>query len=280
MKVVLFCGGFGTRLQEYSETIPKPMVPIGARPILWHLMKYYAHHGHKDFILCLGRGGDQIKDYFLNYKEEVSNDFTMRRGGIDLSLHTNDVSDWTITFVDTGLTASVGERLRAVQPYLWGEDVFLANYSDGLADLPLDEYVNRFLESGSVAGFACVRPSQSFHIVSVGRSGKVASISPVRSAGLWINGGFFVFRREVFDCLHPGEDLVGAPLQRLIARDRLYAYRHLGFWACMDTFREKQQFDERIIRGETPWMVWDAPPSDGAAEISFPTRRRTGTSHR
>ena len=135
MKVVLFCGGLGTRLGELTEDVPKPLVKIGYRPILWHLMKYYAHYGHKDFILCLGYKADKIKDYFLNYNEYISNDFTMSNGGKDIELQKSDIADWKITFVDTGLRANIGQRLKAVEKYLEGEEMFLANYSDGLTNL-------------------------------------------------------------------------------------------------------------------------------------------------
>jgi glucose-1-phosphate cytidylyltransferase len=153
MKVVLFCGGRGMRMREYSETIPKPMVPIGPRPIMWHLMRYYAHYGHKDFILCLGYRGDSIKEYFLDYKEWLSNDFVLSGGGSDVELLSSDIDDWRITFVDTGIDANIGQRLRAVRTHLEGEEVFLANYSDGLSDVPLDRVVDFFHQTGGAATF-------------------------------------------------------------------------------------------------------------------------------
>src|SRR6187200_987391 len=156
MKVVLFCGGFGMRLREFSESIPKPMVNIGYRPILWHVMKYYAHYGHKDFILCLGHGADFIKNYFLNYNECISNDFVLSGGGKKLQLFNSDIDDWNITFADTGVSSNIGQRLRAVEKYLDGEEMFFANYSDGLTDLPLDLQLNYFKREGRVASFACV----------------------------------------------------------------------------------------------------------------------------
>jgi glucose-1-phosphate cytidylyltransferase len=257
MKVVLFCGGLGTRLKEHSETIPKPMVEIGYRPIMWHLMRYYAHYGHKDFILCLGYRGDAIKHYFLNYNECVSNDFVYRHGGREIEVVNNDISDWTITFVDTGLHSNIGQRLRAVALYLDGEEAFMANYADGLADLPLDEYEAHFRRQGRVASFLCVKPSQTFHIVSLSDDNHVNSIQPVQQAGLLINGGFFIFRHEIFDYMREGEELVVEPFQRLIAADQLAAYRNPGFWACMDTLKEKMMFDEMYARGDTPWAVWE-----------------------
>src|SRR5579859_4730095 len=141
MKVVLFCGGLGTRMREYSETIPKPMVDIGYRPMIWHLMKYYAYFGHKDFVLCLGYRGDVIKNYFLNYSEAVSNDFVLSEGGHKLELMTSDIHDWRITFVDTGLTSNIGQRIKAVEKHVADEPEFLANYSDGLTNLPLPEHL-------------------------------------------------------------------------------------------------------------------------------------------
>src|SRR5690349_422134 len=166
MKVVLFCGGLGMRLRDYAENVPKPMVPIGYRPIIWHLMKYYAHFGHKDFILCLGYRGDMIKEYFLNYEECVSNDFVLSQGGRKRELLNSDIADWRITFVETGLNSNIGERLKAVQRHLVGEEMFLANYSDGLTDLPLQEQIDDLRRRDKVASFLCVRPNLSYHFVA------------------------------------------------------------------------------------------------------------------
>jgi glucose-1-phosphate cytidylyltransferase len=156
MKVVLFCGGLGTRLREHSETIPKPLVSVGYRPIVWHLMRYYASFGHKDFILCLGYRGDAIREYFLNYNEAMSNDFTLSDGGRTVELHSRDLHDWRITFVDTGLHSNIGERLVAVRRYLRDEDVFLANYSDGLGDISLEQMLEQFRKANVVA--SCCAP--------------------------------------------------------------------------------------------------------------------------
>ncbi len=256
MKVVLFCGGLGTRLREYSESIPKPMVNIGYRPIIWHVMKYYAHFGHTDFILCLGYRGDVIKQYFLNYEECLSNDFQLSKGGRELQLYSRDIDQWNITFVDTGHYAPIGQRLKAVEQYLEGEEVFLANYSDGLSDLPLPVYLDNFHRSDAIGSFVCVRPSQTFHIVNVGENSVVKDIRHVDQADLWINGGFFAFKREIFDYVGPGEDLVAEPFQRLIDKGGLVAYKHDGFWACMDTFKDKQRLDELNAQGDCPWELW------------------------
>ena len=258
MKVVLFCGGFGTRLREHSETIPKPMVDVGYRPIIWHLMRYYAHFGHKDFILCLGYRGDYIKNYFLNYNECLSNNFILSNGGRTVHLYNNDIEDWRISFIDTGLQRNIGERLMAVKPYLEGERMFMANYADGLSDLDLNVYLDRFEKSEKTASFLCVQPSQSFHVVSIGDDSLVENIEPVAKSDLWINGGFFAFKQEIFDYIESGEELVVEPFRRLIADKQLVGYRNPGFWACMDTLKEKMMFDEMYNNGEMPWAVWDS----------------------
>ena len=256
MKVVLFCGGQGIRLREYSEIIPKPMINIGYRPVLWHLMKYYAHWGHKDFILCLGHKADAIKSYFLNYNECVSNDFTLSEGGRKVDLANRDIDDWSITFVDTGPTATIGERLKAVQPYLEGEDIFLANYSDNLTDLSLPALIDDFRSREPIAMFLAVRPRQSFHVVRFGLDDEVAGIVDIGKADIWINGGFFVFRPEIFDYIHEGDELVHQPFERLIRKGALMSHRHPGFWACLDTLKDKQQLDEMYAEGHAAWQVW------------------------
>ena len=262
MKVVLFCGGLGMRLREYSETLPKPMVDIGYRPILWHLMKYYAHYGHKDFILCLGYRGDSIKNYFLNYNECASNDFTLTRGGKGVELVNKDIDDWTITFVDTGRNANIGQRLKAVQPYLKGEEMFLANYADGLTDLQLPGAIKFFEARDAIGCFLSVRPIQSFHVADVQNDGIVSDIRDLNNSGLWINGGFMIFRKDIFDYIQPGEELVHEPFQRLIKEKKLISYRYEGFWVSMDTFKDKQRLDDMHARGETPWMVWQRDPAE------------------
>jgi glucose-1-phosphate cytidylyltransferase len=260
MKVVLFCGGMGMRMKEYSDSIPKPMVNIGYRPILWHLMKYYAHFGHKEFILCLGYRGDTIKNYFRNYDECLSNDFTMTGGGREVRLDKTDIEDWTITFVETGPQSNIGQRLKAVESHVKEEEIFLANYTDGLTDFNLPTMTEDFVKLKAVGSFLSVRPIQSFHVVSVRDDGRVADIKDLNNSGLWINGGFMIFRREIFDYLKPGEELVHEPFQRLIKDSKLISHRHEGFWVSMDTFKDKQRLDDMYARGETPWMVWQADP--------------------
>ncbi len=256
MKVVLFCGGLGTRLRDLSGEIPKPMVKIGYRPILWHVMKYYAHYGHKDFILCLGYKGDVIKNYFLNYNEFISNDFTMAKGGEELNLQKSDIYDWNITFVDTGLKSNIGQRLKAVQKYLKDDEIFLANYADGLTDLPLPDMIEFFKESGKIGGFLCVKPSQSFHVVTLGDENHVEKIQYVRDTNFTINGGFFVFRKDLFNHMKDGEELVVEPFQRMIQEKQLIGYIYDNFWYCMDTFKEQQELNDMFEQGTAPWEVW------------------------
>jgi len=256
MKVVIFCGGLGMRLRDVGEDIPKPMIPIGNRPILWHLMKYYAHYGHTDFILCLGYRADAIKKFFLNYEETNSNDFVLSNGGRQIELMNRDISDWRITFAETGVNANIGQRLLAVRNYLRSEETFLANYADGLTDMHLPSVIERFESGGKIANFVSVRPNLSFHAVSARPDGGVREIKPMMETDLRINGGYFLFRREIFDYMRPGEELVEEPFGRLIAANELQTYQHDGFTASMDTFKDKQHFDELHSKGRAPWEVW------------------------
>ena len=257
MKVVLFCGGFGTRLREYSETIPKPLVEIGYRPIIWHLMKYYAHFGHTDFILALGYRGDLIKDYFLRYNECMSNDFVLSDGGKQVELLSSDIDDWRITFCDTGLNSNIGQRLVRVREFLGDDEVFLANYSDGLSDVPLDRQLADMQRNGSVASFASVRPSYSLSAVETDEDGVVTGIRYMSDADVRINGGFMILRTDIFDYIGEGEELVEEPFGRLIDEKKLSAYQYDGFWAAMDTFKDKVRFDEMVASGDMPWLIWD-----------------------
>jgi len=256
MKVVIFCGGLGMRLREYAENTPKPMVPIGYRPILWHVMKYYAHFGHRDFILCLGYRADAVKDYFLKYDECFSNDFTLSQGGKRLKLFHSDIHDWNITFADTGVNANIGMRLKAVEKYLQGEEMFLANYSDGLTNMYLPRLIETFQQQNSVGGFISVRPTLSYHLVSTDSDGLVREIREMSQSNLRINGGYFIFRKEVFQYIREGEDLVHEPFQRLIEKKQLVGHPYDGFFASMDTFKDKQMLDDLYNTGKAPWEVW------------------------
>jgi glucose-1-phosphate cytidylyltransferase len=257
MKVVLFAGGQGIRLREHSERIPKPMVPIGYRPVLWHLMKYYAHFNHRDFVLCLGYRADVIKEYFLNYNEAMSNDFTLSNGGRGIDLLSSDIHDWRITFADTGLHANIGQRLRAVRKYVQGEEYFLANYGDVLTNAPMNELIDEFKRQHKIAAFIAVRPSYSFHVVQVRDDNVVSGIEPVAASDIWLNAGFFIFRQEIFDYLHEGEELVEEPFNRLVKEEQLMAFKYSGFWAPMDTLKDHQSLEETYTTGRAPWALWN-----------------------
>jgi len=256
MKVVLFCGGLGLRLRDYSDQVPKPMATIGYRPILWHVMKYYAHFGHRDFILCLGHRGDTIKQYFLNYSECASNDFVLSDGGRTLGLLNSDIEDWNITFADTGLHSNIGQRLLAVQKYLGNDELFLANYSDGLTDLDFNRYLEYAHKQDKVATFLSVKPNLSYHIARLDATGLVTGFDELANCGIRINAGYFVLKREIFNYLRPGEELVIEPFRRLISEKQLSAHEHNGFFAAMDTFKDKQLLDNLYESGEPPWEVW------------------------
>ena len=257
MKVVLFCGGMGTRLREHSDVVPKPLVNVGNRPILWQLMKYYAHFGHNEFILCLGYKGEMIKEFFLNYDSYVARDFVMQDGGKTLHPATSDIADWKISFVDTGLHSNIGERLVRVRDYLEDEPVFLANYSDQLSDFSIPEAVKVHREHGLTATVLGVQPWQSVHCMEIGDNRIVTKLEPVSHSSLWVNGGFMVLSRQIFDVIEEGEDLVEQPFQKLIEAGKLGAVKHDGFWAAMDTFKDKIMFDRMHSSGERPWEVWN-----------------------
>lgn len=257
MKVVLFCGGLGMRLREYSDSVPKAMVPLGYRPIIWHLMKWYAHHGHKDFILCLGYRGDVIKNYFLNYQEELSNDFVLSDGFKKREVLSSDIQDWRITFVETGLNSNIGQRLMAVKKHLKGEEMFLANYSDALSNLSMPSQMEKFQKSGAIGCFLAVNPNLSYHFASTDEAGHVKSFMSMKESGLRINGGYFIFKQEIFDYMQPGDELVEKPFHRLVEKGKLLAYPFDDFWLPMDTAKDKQVLDELVNSGKAPWYVWN-----------------------
>jgi len=242
-------------MREDSERLPKPMIPVGDRPILWHIMRYYAAFGHKDFIVCLGYRAEAIKDYFLNYNEALSNDFILRDGGRDVELLERDIDDWSITFVNTGLQASIGERLRAVERHLDGEEMFLANYGDVLTDAPLPKLIAELADSDAVALFLCAPPTHTFHIVAFDPGHRVEAISDVTKSGMWINGGYFVLRREIFDYLGGHLDLVDDAIPALVEEKRVLAYPYDGFWAPMDTLKDKQMLEGLVASGQAPWTT-------------------------
>jgi glucose-1-phosphate cytidylyltransferase len=273
MKVVLFCGGLGMRMRDGVTTGPKPMAMVGERPLLWHVMRYYAHFGHKDFVLCLGYGASYVKDFFLTYDETRSNDFVLENGARDVKLLRTDISDWRVTFVDTGLHSAIGERLRRVRPYLDGEPMFLANYADVLTNAQLPDMIDRFTASDAVASLLAVPPQSSHHVVEVGDDGIITQVAPMRDVRQWENGGYFVLRPEIFDHLNEGEDLVEDAILRLVPQGKVLAYPYKGYWSPADTVKERAQLDEKYQRGDCPWMVWDAERSGRAVPDLVPGAR-------
>lgn len=257
MKVVLFCGGLGTRIREYAENIPKPMVPIGQQPILWHVMQYYSHHGHRDFVLCLGYKANVVKEFFLSRRHEAFSDCVVTGGGSQVERLGGRQADWRVTMIDTGIWRNIGERLWAVRDQVKNEEIFLANYSDGLTDLDLTRVVDRFRESGKLACFVAVRPPLTYHLADIAPDGRVAAFRSSERAEIWINGGYFVFRRQIFDYMRDGEELVLEPFERLIRDDQLMAWKHEGFWRSMDTLRDRQVLEDMVERGDMPWLPGD-----------------------
>ncbi|HEX3816235.1 MAG TPA: glucose-1-phosphate cytidylyltransferase [Mycobacteriales bacterium] len=267
MKVVLFCGGLGLRMRSGNESAPKPMMTIGDRPVLWHIMRYYAHFGHTEFILCLGYGAQAVKDYFLEYKETASNDFVLSKGGGQVELLGSDISDWKITFVDTGMDTEIGERLRRVRRFLDDDEVFLASYGDVLTDAPMDEIISRVLATDVAGCMLAVKLQASFHVVHLDETADLAPINGFESAAglpLWINGGFFVLRQSIFDYLNEGDDLVTQGCERAARDGRMLAVPYRGFWAPMDTLKERSYLEELHRSGRSPWELWRIRP--GTAE--------------
>ena len=255
MKVVVFCGGLGTRIREYSESIPKPMIPVGSQPILWHVMQYYSHFGHRDFVLCLGYKASTIKEFFLGYRPHVFSDCAVSVRGAKVEVLGRPQDDWRVTLIDTGIWRSIGERLWAVRDYVKDEEFFLANYSDGLTDVDLDAVIRRFKASDKVACFLAVRPPLTYHLADVREDGTVRRFCSSEHSEIWINGGYFIFRKEIFDYLGEGEDLVLAPFSRLIAADKLMAFKHDGFWRSMDTMKDRQILEDMVEEGRMPWRL-------------------------
>jgi glucose-1-phosphate cytidylyltransferase len=254
----------GMRLYPSTRNIPKPLIEIGEKPLLRHLMRYYSSFGYKEFILCLGYKGEEIKRYFLEYDECLSNDFILSNGGRSRKVISGDFDDdWKITFAETGIISNIGQRLLAVKKYLKGEKIFLANYSDGITDLNLNYLMDLFINSNKIACFISVKPYSSYHAVTSDSKGTVLGITPIANSKLRINGGYFIFKDKIFNYIKDGEDLVEEPFQRLIKKKQLFTYDYEGFWAGMDTFKDKQRLDELCSKGKAPWQVWLNCPTKG-----------------
>ena len=250
------------RMRADNQSLPKPMMPIGSRPVLWHVMRYYAHFGHTEFVLCLGYGAQAVKDYFLDYRETASNDFVLTKGGNHVEMLDTDISDWTITFIDTGMDTAIGERLRRVRPYLEGDEMFLANYGDVLTDAPMNDLVDEFAATDAVAQFLAVKPQDSFHVVDISDDGRVTGLVPVADMSMCINGGYFVLRQGIFDYLEEGDDLVMDGCVRASRDGKCLAVRYPGFWAPMDTLKERTALENQYKQGVSPWALWRDRPVD------------------
>jgi glucose-1-phosphate cytidylyltransferase len=266
MKVVLFCGGFGTRIRDYGENVPKPMIPVGEQPILWHVMQYYSQYGHRDFVLCLGYKANTIKEFFLNWRQQTYSDCVISDAGRKVEFLGDRLPDWRVTLVDTGLWRNIGQRLCAVREHVKDEKMFLANYSDGLCDAPLPQMIELLEKSGKTGCFLAVRPPLTFHLVEFDANGGVQRMRASADSDIWINAGFFVFRNKVFDYINEGEELVVEPFERMIADGELIAYRHNGFFRAMDTLRDKQLLEDMVQRGHMPWQpkLADLVPAEAA----------------
>jgi glucose-1-phosphate cytidylyltransferase len=275
MKVVIFCGGLGLRMRTQSESGPKPMMTIGDRPVLWHIMRYYAHFGHTEFILCLGYGSSVVKDYFLRYDETRSNDFVLTKGGQGIELLQSDISEWRISFIETGIDTPIGERLRRVRHLLDDDEVFLANYGDVLTDAPMNQIIDDFVGSNAIGSLLAVPPQASFHVVGVGQNSRVNGITPVSTLPIWMNGGYFVLRQGIFDVLEHNDDLVEDGFVRLAERGALAAVQYTGFWAPMDTLKERNHLEELHRSGEAPWKLWS--PAVQAAKATEAVDSRPST---
>lgn len=257
MKVVLFCGGYGTRMREYSQRLPKPLADVRNHPILWYVMKYYAHYGFNDFILCLGFRADIIQSYFEHYLFHKSGDFQFIDGGKKITLLGEDIKNWNITFVDSGVNATIGDRLLSAQPYIGENEWFMANYSDAVTSMHLPDLIEYAQRQNKIACLTAVHPNHSFHTIKMNESGLVQKVEDLRDAGVLINGGYFVLNHEIFRYLQPGEELVVEAFNRLIQRDELCAYRYDGTWSCVDTYKDRESMEQMMNAGSADWLVWD-----------------------
>jgi glucose-1-phosphate cytidylyltransferase len=246
MKVVLFCGGQGMRIREVSDSIPKPMVPLRGRPILWHIMKYYAYYKHTDFVVCLGYKGEKIRAFF-----EAQRRIT---------------DGWNVQCVETGMNATIGDRLLAVKEFVKDDPMFLANYGDGVSDLPLDDVIALNQRQNSVCTFVSVRPHVSYHFIKRSPDGFVTDIKPTMDG--FINGGFFVMRPEIFDVLNPGEEIVVEAFNRLIPQRKLTTYEYRGFWQSCDTFKDLMNLEKLCVSGPAPWEIWSGSNSLHRAPVA------------
>ena len=260
MKTVILCGGYGTRIRDVADNIPKPMIPVGGLPILWHVMKYYAQFAHKDFVLCLGYKGQVIKDFFLNY-EAYTRDFTIKLGATQpISFHTtHEEKDWRVTLAETGLNSMTGGRIKKIRQYIGDDENFFLTYGDGVGDIDLNALLDFHKRHGRMVTVTGVRPPGQFGELMADSTGVITEFNEKPQAtGGRISGGFFVCRRELFDYLNDDEDLVfeQTPMQSLARDEQLVLFEHNGFWQCMDTYRDWQLLNTIFENGNAPWKIW------------------------
>ncbi len=258
-KVVVLCGGLGTRLREETEYRPKPMVEVGGRPILWHIMKTYAHFGLREFVLCLGYRGNVIREYFLNY-EAMSNDFTISLGadGRKIDYHgAHDEQNFRVTLVNTGAETMTGGRVKRIEPHIDG-DLFMVTYGDGLADIDINKLIKFHCSHGKIATVTAVRPVSRFGLLEIDDNGSVCTFAEKPQVDNWISAGYFIFNRRFFSYLTGGDGLImeQQPMARLVEDGQLAAYRHEGFFYAMDTYREYEALNRMWNSGDAPWKVW------------------------
>lgn len=257
MKVVILAGGRGTRISEETEVLPKPMVEIGGKPVIWHIMKLYSHYGFNDFIICLGYRGYMIKEYFSHYFMHMS-DVTIDLSKNKTEIHTTASEPWKITLVDTGLETMTGGRLKRVKKYL-GNQAFLLTYGDGLSDINIKKLVQFHKKNKKLATLTAIQNTGRFGILNIDSGNEVSSfLEKPKGEGGWINGGFFVLEPEIFSFIENDDTVVWErePLENLARQGKLCAYKHTGFWSCMDTLRDKINFERIWQSGTAPWKVW------------------------
>jgi glucose-1-phosphate cytidylyltransferase len=259
MKVVILAGGMGTRISEESHLRPKPMIEIGGAPILWHIMKYYAHFGFNEFVICCGYKGYMIKEYFADYylhRSDITFDFSADN---NMTIHNNVAEPWKVTVVDTGLNTQTGGRIKRIQKYI-GEEAFMMTYGDGVSNIDLQALLERHAASGKTVTLSAIRPGGRFGVLDIDDDDKtvVGFVEKGLEAGGWINAGFMMLEPKVFDYIDgDGSIFERAPLETLSAEGMLGVYKHFGFWQCMDTQRDKGQLEAIWSEGTAPWNVWD-----------------------
>ncbi|MDR0222091.1 MAG: glucose-1-phosphate cytidylyltransferase [Oscillospiraceae bacterium] len=257
MKVVILAGGYGTRISEESHLRPKPMIEIGEKPVLWHIMKYYACFGFNEFVVCCGYKGYVIKEYFADYylhRSDVTFDFS---DGGKATVHANVSEPWKVTLVDTGSESQTGGRVRRIAPYI-GNERFMLTYGDGVSDVDLNALLRRHEESGSIVTLTAIQPGGRFGVLEIENDAVTAFKEKAKEGGGWVNGGFMVVEPELFDYIENDKTVLErAPLERLSAERRLGVYKHYGFWKCMDTQRDKSELERLWSEGKASWKAWN-----------------------